>query len=504
MPITDAQMRGKPAAKDTWITESLGRGEGTLLGRITPAGGRQWYYRYTGSKGQVRHPLGPYGSGGSGLSVAEARAQAQSLSKLMREQGITDLREHFAQVEADRLAAAELERQRIQAEQRAIQAAQDEAEAALARRMTVRQLFDRWRATLAPKIRADGKRVGRKDGGQYILEQFTRHVFPVIGHIALDDLRKPDLVAVLEAQTTAGKARTANVLLADLKQMFDYGVEIEAIQGNPLAATKKAKLGGADVARERNLENAEIKHLSANIKASGLSQRSQYAVWLILATGLRIGEAMGGIWADSLPSNPIKRRARIAELQGIGDADQVKVGVVDIEARTWYLPTTKNQRDHTVHLSDFAIEQLQQLQGLRDVLADSDGKQVSPWIFPARDSGRPVCVKSFGKQLADRQRGTVAPMKNRSSNTSGLLLAGGRWTAHDLRRTTGTMMGDLGFGSDVINECLNHVTTDRMARVYIRTRREGEQKVAFDALGSHLQQLTSGSVGGNVLPLRRA
>jgi hypothetical protein len=44
----------------------------------------------------------------------------------------------------------------------------------------------------------------------------------------------------------------------------------------------------------------------------------------------------------------------------------VQLGFVDLQARTWYLPTTKHQRDHLVHLSDFAVQQFTELATLRE------------------------------------------------------------------------------------------------------------------------------------------
>lgn len=51
-------------------------------------------------------------------------------------------------------------------------------------------------------------------------------------------------------------------------------------------------------------------------------------------------------------------------------------------------------------------------------------------------------------------------------------------------------MARLGYPSDTINECLNHVQADKMARVYIQDRREADQVRAFDALGDALAVLT--------------
>ena len=95
-------------------------------------------------------------------------------------------------------------------------------------------------------------------------------------------------------------------------------------------------------------------------------------------------------------------------------------------------------------------------------------------------------MKSFGKQLADRQRPAERRLKNRSKDTEALLLPGGRWTAHDLRRTAATLMAELGVGGDVIDECLNHMIESRVRRVYVRDRRVAEQARAFEALGSKL------------------
>jgi len=47
-------------------------------------------------------------------------------------------------------------------------------------------------------------------------------------------------------------------------------------------------------------------------------------------------------------------------------------------------------------------------------------------------------------------------------------------------------MAELGFGGDVIDECLNHMIESRVRRVYVRDRRVAEQSRAFDALGSKL------------------
>ena len=161
----------------------------------------------------------------------------------------------------------------------------------------------------------------------------------------------------------------------------------------------------------------------------------------------------------------------------------MKLGFVDLSARIWHLLETKNQREHTVHLSYFAGTQFGSLLELREVSALTD--KVQPWVFPNVAGTGPVNVKSFGKQLADRQRPPDLRLKNRSKETCGLVLPGGRWTPHDLRRSAATLMVELG----VIDECLNHIIDSWVRRVYVRNRRLSDQAKAFDALGECLNRL---------------
>jgi len=351
----------------------------------------------------------------------------------------------------------------------------DAAEAALeaTRRLTVRQLFDRWAATdLVPHTRADGKRTGRKDGGLYSREQFDRRIFPTLGAVHAVDVRKGDVLAILDAVKAEGKLRTCNVLLADLKQMLRFAVAREIIPHSPLETVTKRNAGGAETERERVLTLDDLRGLAGSLSAAGMHRRSVLAVWVILATGCRIGELMGAQWQH-----------------------------VDTSARTWHLPETKNERPHTIHLSAFALAQFEALAELKE--ADEQGKAL-PWVFPNTKGEGAVCVKSFGKQLADRQRPPERRMQHRSKATASLTLPGGKWTAHDLRRTAATIMAGLGVSGDVIDECLNHVIESRVRRTYIRDRRPVEQARAFDALGTRLSALIEGAEVSNVVALRVA
>ena len=450
--ITDKQMQSAATATDIWITEDGPRGAGRFLGRITPRGERAFYFRYTTSDGsRDTLPIGVYDSkGNAGFKLSNARTKADQWSKLYQS-GIKDLRSHFAKTEADKIQSDEADRK--QAELTAKQTELDQQ-----RRLTIKQLFDRWAATeLTPNVLANGKRSGRKDGGKYSRDQFERRIFPVLGDVAAVDVRKADLLAILDAVKAEGKLRTCNVLLTDLKQMFHFALAREIVDRNPLDTITKRQAGGAETERERVLSANEVVALDKQLPKANMSLRSVCAVWLILATGCRVGELMNAQWQH-----------------------------IDLAKRIWHLPDTKNQRPHTVHLSDFAVQQIQNLATLR--VFTSDGLPC-PWVFPNTKGSNALDIKTFGKQLADRQRPPEKRLANRTAATQSLCLPGGRWTAHDLRRTAATTMAGLGISSDVIDECLNHMILSRVTRIYIRDRREGEQVKAFDALGQRLAEL---------------
>jgi Arm DNA-binding domain len=92
--ITDKQLQSRAGATDTWLIEDGPRGAGRFVARITPAGERLFYYRYTDSKGvRVRLPIGSFDpKGTSGLTLKAARSRADQFAKIYLS-GQKDLRE---------------------------------------------------------------------------------------------------------------------------------------------------------------------------------------------------------------------------------------------------------------------------------------------------------------------------------------------------------------------------------------------------------------------------
>ncbi len=483
--ITDKAMQATPGAKDTWLSESLGHGSGTFQGRITPGGERLLYFRYSGTRGRETLPIGPYAAkadGARAFTVAQGRAKAQALSALQRQN--KDLRAYLD-------AQADLDRRETQKKAEALRL---EAEAQQ-RRITVRQLFEQWKAyALTCRHDSNGKKYGRKDSGAEVARTLELHALPSLGNLHAEDVRRRDIMATLDPIRTSGKMRTTNIVLADLRQMFTFALTREVVTMDPTQGIDRNRdAGGQDVERDRFLTESELRDLTKQLPTANLNPRTEAAVWLMLATGVRIGELVGAaIVADGTDAGPLRRSA---------ESVKAKFGTIDLDRGEWRIYGTKNGTDHLVHLSAFALKWLRKLEALRPV--GRDDKPV-PWLFPASQGEGPIAPPALNKQLQDRQR-TAPPMKGRASKTGALALPGGKWTPHDLRRTFATTASRLGVSPEVIHLCLNHKPQNKLDRIYVRDTRMPARENAFNRIGDHLRSLSDGpATHGTIIQLRAA
>ena len=343
--------------------------------------------------------------------------------------------------EAQRLAEAEaIEAQRLRL-------------AHLDGRRTVKQAFEKWEALYLSAKQKDGT-PHRKDGGLFVRALFERHILPEIGDLPLETLRRAEVTEVLDKITGKGLLRTANMALSLLRQFVRWCAVRDWIERDPTLNLTKAAVGGKDKPRDRTLSQIEVVALRDALPASGLPARMQHALWVILGTGCRVGELSA---------------ARLADF--------------DLKAQTWLIPETKNGAEHLVHLSAFTVGHLK---AMFKLAAGSD------YLLPGRasdddENDRPISDKVLTKLVGDRQRDK--PLKGRSKASDALLMARGKWTPHDLRRTMATMMrSELRVSADVVERCLNH-TPQGIVGVYQTGELMEERKEAFTAWGKELQRL---------------
>jgi integrase len=329
-------------------------------------------------------------------------------------------------------------------------------------RRTVRDAFKRWdELYLSPN---------RKDGGTAVRALFERHVLPKLGDRTLDTLLRSDVTDLLDGLTAAGKRRTANMTLSLVRQFVRWCVVRGWISSDPtLALTRQQNAGGKETPRKRTLNDLEIIELRDKLAAAKMTERMGEALWLLLATGVRVGELAG---------------APLSEF--------------DLDGAEWHIPAerTKNGEAHIVHLSPFALARVRRLQGLA---------QGSEWLLPGRvpagadrSVAKPISPKYISKQVNDRQR--AVPLKRRTKAAATLLLARGEWTPHDLRRTMATQMQRIGIAPQVIEKCLNHHLEGILA-VYQNDDLLDARRAAFDAWGAKLEAVMATASPTNVTAL---
>jgi integrase len=340
---------------------------------------------------------------------------------------------------AERKRAAQLAEQAELAKQQAL--------------ISVKNLFERWTDTDLQK---------RKDLAE-IRRMFEKDVLPVIGGLVVADVRKGHITEVTDKLKQRGVNHLARNLLKLMRQMFRFAVDRDIIEFDPTASLSVTKTTTKPTERDRVLSEDEIKQLKTKMPDAGFMPSTECAIWIMLSTCCRVGELSKAQWKH-----------------------------VDFEAKTFFIPieNSKNDKAHTIHLSDFALSQFQRLAEVR---------QSDIWLLPNRSNTSHVCEKSLTKQIDSRQNPVIH--QGRASANTSLMLPGGKWTPHDLRRSGATLMGNLGVHGDVIEKCLNHKEENKLKRVYQHQELKAEQAAAWRVLGDRLALLTGNNA--NVIPFRQ-
>lgn len=329
-------------------------------------------------------------------------------------------------------------------DERAAEKARKKAEQAKAKPLTVRALFDLWRAS---------ELKDRRDQGAEPLRALSKDIFPALGHQPAESVTKGKYLEQLDSIKNRAPA-LANNLLSYLSRMYAWGTNRELVPTNPLEDTTRKEVGGSGGERERVLSMAELTELHAALDTAALPPAVRHGLMVILGTAARSGELL---------------KARKAE--------------ISLEDRIWRIPSenSKNGKAHLIILSPWAAWHMGKLFTLSGA---------SPWLMPV--DGDPlshVHGRTLVNATADRQCGPYGrKTEGRSLNYADTLALGGeKWTPHDLRRTAATIMGDKGVPPDVIDKCLNHTEPNKVRRTYQRSVKAEEQQAAWLALGELLQ-----------------
>ena len=157
---------------------------------------------------------------------------------------------------------------------------------------------------------------------------FEKDVLPILGKLAVADVKKGHITEVTDALLARGVNRMAKLIFSLMRQMFRFAVDRDLIEHDPSASIRKAKIGGKDVERDRVLSDDEIRTLAKNAHEAGLLVTSEAAIWIALSTCCRIGELLAARWEH-----------------------------IDLKQGIWLIPAenSKNGKAHTITLSPFGV-----------------------------------------------------------------------------------------------------------------------------------------------------
>jgi integrase len=244
------------------------------------------------------------------------------------------------------------------------------------------------------------------------------------------DIRRADVLALLDAIVDRGAPIQANRTLALVRKIFNWGIGRGVVEHNPCL---QIEAPSSENQRQRVLSEDELR-----------------ALWHAF-DGL--GPLMGPMF-----------KLRLLTAQRGGEIEAMRWRDVDLESRSWTIPAeaAKNGLAHFVPLSEPAIDLLRELRTLN---------HASDWMFPSPK--RSVSHVENVQKAASRVRA--------ESGIADFVL-------HDLRRTAATYMTSIGVSRLVVAKILNHVEQG-VTQIYDRHSYNVEKRQALDLWASRLTDI---------------
>jgi integrase len=282
-----------------------------------------------------------------------------------------------------------------------------------------------------------------------------REVVDYFGDMLARDVRRRDVVALLDRIVARGAPIQANRTLAVLRKAYNWAISRDIVEANPCSQVSRP---AKENERDRVLRGDELGKFVSCAFASepkDVGHAVRLGLLTLLATGQRAGEVSAMEWQD-----------------------------VDLESAVWTIPASKakNGLAHRVPLSPFAVSLLEEADRIlrtrprnKKIPRPDDGKPKSH-VFPSTRGDRPMDVTALNHAIRRRREAWKIAEPFR---------------AHDLRRTCATGIADLGFSRFVIGRILNHQETG-VTRIYDRATYDAEKRQALDAWGAKLESLARG------------
>jgi integrase len=230
----------------------------------------------------------------------------------------------------------------------------------------------------------------------------NREVVSIWGNRKANEIKRRDIVLLLDEIVDRGSPVTANRTLAAVRKMFNFAISRSILDTSPCVQIEKP---AKEKPRERVLDEKEIKIFWKNLDKADMTTGIKWALKLLLITGQRRVEVSTAEWSE-----------------------------VDLTGGWWTIPgeKTKNGMLHRVPLTTTALTVLNQIMGIS---GESD------FLFPAPNKNKPITERSVSRAVRNNE--AVFKLDH--------------FTPHDLRRTAYTFMKQLRIHGDIVSKVFNHI-----------------------------------------------
>ena len=363
--------------------------------RVSETGQRTFILiaRYAGSPNPTRRALGEYPA----ISLEKARTRARDWRDLI-EKGV-DPKAH----------EASLRRQEIRKHQTTFGA-------------TAEDFIER---------HVSGQRRGKDTA-----REIRNELIGTWGDRAIADIRREDVVNVIDAIARRPAPYLAHVVLGHIRSLFNWAINrgTYGLESSPCDRLKPAALIGAKQPRQRTLNDAELRALWQASETIGYPYGPLYR--LLLLTGARKSEVAGARWSE-----------------------------FDLARKVWTVPAErfKSNATHMVPLSEQAVAVLKSIPHFTK----------GDHLFSTTFGEKHVAGFSKGKARLDKLMAGVPP-----------------WVIHDIRRTVRTRLASLRIPDMVAEMVIGHGRKG-IQRVYDQHSYEDEMREALELWAARLRDIVT-------------
>lgn len=258
------------------------------------------------------------------------------------------------------------------------------------------------------------------------------YILPALGHKRAEDITEVDIARLHRQITEQGKGVRANRVIEVVRSCFGNALKNKSVEHNPAVGFSR----NHEEKRERYLSDDELRRVCAALDMDENQRICRFFRFLLL-TGARSGETRLAKWEQ-----------------------------MDFEAKIWSKPSahTKQKKNHTVPLSEAAIELLWQIRRGTN----------SEYVFPQENN--PEAPMTGYRHVWKR----IMKMAQISD-----------FRIHDLRHSYASIMVSNGISLPVIGKLLGHTqqqTTARYAHLSNAPLKEATNKAA-SLMGFHAGQI---------------